>query len=212
MILSDREILAAVQRGDISINPLPPFRSKAWTSTALDLSLDSEIRRWQKIDGSGQSTVITPSLTEFSTDKLIEKHTIPEDCSRNGGVVIRPNEFLLGWTIEKIKLPHTSKIGARVEGKSSLARIGLGVHVTAPTIHAGFGANANDPKYPGSPIRLEIWNAGPLDICLSKGMRICQLIFEEVHGTPDEAYAGGFAVQGPKKPKKAAAAKRPRPD
>ena len=196
MILSDREILAAVQRGDITITPLPEFRSKSWTSTALDLTLEAEIRRWIKIAELGQSMPINPLLPEFNTDELIARHTILEDCSREP-VVIGSNEFLLGWTVEKIKLPHTSKIAARVEGKSSLARIGLGVHVTAPTIHAEFGVNPDDPGYAGSPIRLEIWNAGPLGIVLSKGMRICQMIFEEVHGTPDEAYRGTYAVQGP---------------
>src|SRR5262249_38752476 len=196
MILSDREILAAVQRGDIAITPLPEFRSKSWTSTALDLTLDAEIRRWSKIAGPGQSMPIRPMSPEFNTDELIARHTTLEDCSRRQ-VVIGSNEFVLGWTVEKVKLPHTSKIAARVEGKSSLARIGLGVHVTAPTIHAGFGVNPDHPRYPGSPIRLEIWNAGPLEIVLSKGMRICQMIFEEVHGTPDEAYRGTYAVQGP---------------
>jgi dCTP deaminase len=198
VILSDREIYAAVVRGDISISPLPPFRSPAWTSTALDLTLDTEIRRWKEIKGAGQVTHISPASQEFNTDELILRHTDIEDCLK-GQVVIRKNEFLLGWTVEKIKLPHTSKIAARVEGKSSLARIGIGVHVTAPTIHAGFGVNSDDLNYAGSPIRLEIWNAGPLEILLTRNMRICQLIFEEVHGTPDEAYVGKFAVQGPKR-------------
>ena len=196
MILSDREILAAVQRGDIGITPLAPFRSKPWTSTALDLTLDAEIRRWKTIKGAGQSTNIDPMDVDFNSDELIARHTTEEDC-RSGTIVICRNEFLLGWTTEKIKLPHTSKIAARVEGKSSLARIGLGAHVTAPTIHAGFGVNPDDSEYPGSPIRLEIWNAGPLSIVLRCGMRICQLIFEEVHGTPDEGYTGNFAIQGP---------------
>jgi dCTP deaminase len=211
LILSDREILAAVERGDINIAPMPAFRSKAWTSTALDLTLDSEIRRWGAIKGAGQLTAISPNLPDFNSDELIARHTSIADCSKSQ-VIIGPNEFLLGWTVEKIKLPHTSKLGARVEGKSSLARIGLGVHVTAPTIHAGFGVNIENPAYPGSPIRLELWNAGPLEIILAKGMRICQLIFEEVHGTPADAYTGGFAVQGPKLGKQAPKGKKkPRP-
>jgi dCTP deaminase len=165
------------------------------------LTLDAEIRRWSKIAGPGQSMPIRPMSPEFNTDELIARHTTLEDCSRRQ-VVIGSNEFVLGWTVEKVELPHTSKIAARVEGKSSLARIGLGVHVTAPTIHAGFGVNPDHPRYPGSPIRLEIWNAGPLEIVLSKGMRICQLIFEEVHGTPDEAYSGQYSVQGPTSPRR----------
>ena len=59
---------------------------------------------------------------------------------------------MLGWTAEYVELPIDSRIAARVEGKSSLARLGLGVHITAPTIHAGF---------PGQ-IRLEIVNHGHL--------------------------------------------------
>ena len=110
---------------------------------------------------------------------------------------LAPASFVLGWTIEKIRLPYTSRLAARVEGKSSLARLGIGVHVTAPTIHAGFGDKAGDPAYPGTPIQLEIWNAGPLPIRLIKGLRICQLIFEEVHGTPEKGYSGIFAEQGP---------------
>jgi len=114
------------------------------------------------------------------------------------GFRIEPPPFVLGWTLEKLKLPFRSRLAARVEGKSSLARLGIGVHVTAPTIHAGFGDKSGDPDYPGTPIQLEIWNVGPLPILLTKGMRICQLIFEEVHGTPDKGYSGIFAEQGPR--------------
>lgn len=84
-----------------------------------------------------------------------------------------------------------------MEGKSSLARLGLGVHVTAPTIHAGFGYKDADPEFAGNPIQLEIWNTGPLPIVLKPGMRVCQLVFEQVDGTPEQGYAGQFAIQGP---------------
>lgn len=82
-------------------------------------------------------------------------------------------------------LRNDTRIAARVEGKSSLARIGLAVHITAPTIHAGFDGQ----------IRLEIVNHGPLPILLKPGMRICQLIFEQTLGTPDKVYGGQFAGQ-----------------
>jgi len=68
---------------------------------------------------------------------------------------------------------------------SSLARLGLGVHVTAPTIHAGFDGH----------IRLEMVNHGKLPIRLRTGMRICQLIFEQTLGTPDKGYRGHFSGQ-----------------
>jgi dCTP deaminase len=112
------------------------------------------------------------------------------------GFILKPGAFVLGWTEEQIRLPHTSRLAARVEGRSSLARLGVGVHVTAPTIHAGFGAT-DDPQYPGTRVRLEIWNCGPLHVCLEKGMKVCQLILEEVHGTPEKGYEGVFATQAP---------------
>jgi hypothetical protein len=65
---------------------------------------------------------------------------------------------------------------ARVEGRSSLARLGVGIHVTAPTIHADFGAT-DDPDYPGTRIRLEVWNCGELHVCLQPGMKVCQQQF-----------------------------------
>jgi dCTP deaminase len=92
---------------------------------------------------------------------------------------------LLGWTKETVELPLSSRLAARVEGKSALARIGLGVHITAPTVHAGFRGS----------IQLEMVNFGNHDIILDQGMRICQLIFEQTVGTPEKGYAGQFAGQ-----------------
>jgi dCTP deaminase len=109
-----------------------------------------------------------------------------------------PKNFILAWTHERIYLPHTSRLCARVDGKSSLGRMGLGVHVTAPTIHAGFGHNKQDSNSHGAQLRLEIWNVGPLPIELVKMMRICQLIIEEVREVPKAGYQGAFNLQGPK--------------
>ena len=108
-----------------------------------------------------------------------------------------PRHFILGWTFERIYLPHWARVCGRVEGKSSLGRMGLGVHVTAPTIHAGFGLDATGAEKHGARLRLEIWNVGPLPIMLTKGMRICQLIIEEVREVPRSGYEGGFNRQGP---------------
>src|SRR5947209_1920472 len=130
-------------------------------------------------------SVIDPTRKGFDCNALIARHTDPEDCTN--GFILEPRRLVLGWTAEKIKLPHTAKIGARVEGKSALARIGVGIHVTAPTVHPGFGYKPTQPRYPGSPLRLEIWNIGPLRARLTKGMPICQLMFEEAPGIPAAA-------------------------
>jgi dCTP deaminase len=192
VILSDREIQAAVKRDAIRITPAPAV--DAWSSTAVDLTLAPTLRRWI-IPAGGAQMSFAPHHPEFNfqalTDQLAEEIAIPPE-----GFLLQQHAFVLGWTVEKIGLPHASRLAARVEGKSSLARLGLGVHVTAPTIHAGFGYNENDPAHPGNALQLEIWHVGPLPILLVPGMPVCQLIFEEVHGTPEKGYAGMFANQG----------------
>jgi dCTP deaminase len=194
MILSDREVRAAIGRKVIWVSPCPSADDKRWSATTLDLTLDSEIRPWKPQGGAGIDVTIDPSSAAFNSNNVVRQLTQPQSCE--AGYVIEPNSLVLAWTQERIKLPNASRIGARVEGKSSLARIGLGIHVTAPTIHPGFGEKADDPNFPGAQIRLEIWNISPLRIRLKKGMPICQIIFEEVHGIPEGPYAGQFATQG----------------
>jgi dCTP deaminase len=196
MILSDREVRAARQRRSIWVSDCPPASSKRWSSTTLDLTLAAELRPWLPQGGAGAEVIIDPSLPEFNSNQLIAERTQPVSCDGEG-YVIQPRTLVLGWTREKIKLPNDSRIGARVEGKSSLARIGIGIHVTAPTIHPGFGEKLEDPEFLGSEIRLEIWNIGPLQVRLKMGMPICQIVFEEVHGIPEGPYVGQFAIQGP---------------
>src|SRR5262249_51789069 len=101
------------------------------------------------------------------------------------GYLLNRDQLILAWTTEYISLRPASRVAARIEGKSSLARLGLAVHMTAPTIHAGFDGH----------IRLEIVNHGPLPIRLRPGMRLCQLIFEQTLGTPERGYQGQFTGQ-----------------
>jgi dCTP deaminase len=194
MILSDREIQAALQRGAAIISPEP--NAKAWSSTAVDLTLASELRRWKPLSDESVDAAVCPGNPAYNYTKLAAKHTEIIDIS-NHYYDLKAKQFILGWTVEKIKLPHRSRLAARVEGKSSLSRLGLGIHVTAPTIHAGFGFDPADPDAAGNSIQLEIWNIGDLTIRLVPGLPICELIFEEVHGTPDKGYQGLFMHQGP---------------
>jgi len=198
MILSDREIRSANARSIIGVSDLPPPESKRWAPHALDLTLDEEIRIWAKEDGQHgvEPPIFAPGTEGFTAESIVAQYTQPDRCDGLGYLLL-PQHFVLGWTVEKIRLPYESRIGARVEGKSSLARLGLGVHITAPTIHPGFGAMEGGPEYPGSPLRLEIWNVGVYRIRLTKGMAICQILFEEVHGVPDAGYTGQYAAQGP---------------
>jgi dCTP deaminase len=177
VILTDREIQIALNEGQIIVDPAPT-NLLVYTSTSLDLTLESHISEFhQDIGHSALEQVIDPSHETFSAEKILEKITKQITIDKDGYKLI-PNKLVLGWTVERIHLPIPSRIAARVEGRSSLARFGLGVHITAPTIHAGFN----------NPIRLEIFNHGELPIRLRTGMRICQLIFESTMGTPQKAY------------------------
>lgn len=182
MILTDREIKLSIAAGQIEIEPTPVADSCA--STSVDLTLDSLIRIY-KPAVPGASTVIDPSIPEFNAKVLIEGLTDSRQIDPANGYDLPIGQFVLAWTREMINLKEHARIAARVEGKSSLARLGLAIHVTAPTIHAGFRG----------PIQLEIKNHGSLPIRLRIGMKICQLIFETTLGMPDRAYRGQFLGQ-----------------
>ncbi|MBI5128077.1 MAG: dCTP deaminase [Rhodopseudomonas palustris] len=183
MILTDREIQIALQRKQIIIEPLPQ-QDTAYSSTSVDLTLDPVFT----IFSTGNTFIaksIDPTHPDYNIDDALNEITKSETIDPTSGFQFKPRELVLGWTAEYVKLPYDSRLAARVEGKSSLARLGLGVHVTAPTIHAGFDGQ----------IRLELVNHGPLPIVLKPGMRICQLIFEQTLGTPQRGYQGQFSGQ-----------------
>jgi dCTP deaminase len=104
----------------------------------------------------------------------------------DGSIIIAPGAFALAQTRERVELPEDSCLAARVEGRSSYARLGLVVHMTAPTIHAGFAGT----------IVLEMMNFGPFHLKIDPGRtRICQLIFEELGAAPSCALQTVFQNQ-----------------
>ena len=154
MILSDREIKLALQRDQIRITPLPP--DPAISSTSVDLTLGDDISFWNALAGAAAPPVVYPHQPEFDVTRLLRELATTLRLPAEG-FVLKPGAFVLGWTTEQVCLPYTSRLAARVEGRSSLARLGVGVHVTAPTIHAGFGFT-NTPGYP--PARAFAWKSG----------------------------------------------------
>lgn len=182
MVLCDSEIRVALAHGDLVIDPAPP--PEHISTSAVDLTLDNTFLRWDISSSAGLQHRIDPSDRGFSIPALrahLEK--VPDE--QGGGVLIKPREFLLGMTRERVSLPNESRLAARVEGRSSLARLGLCVHLTAPTIHAGWEG----------PITLEMVNHGPFEILLRPGLAICQLIIEQVFGTPSAAFQSVFQGQ-----------------
>jgi dCTP deaminase len=194
VILCDREIEALLEDNAVLIDPVPD--KKLWTSTAIDLTLHNTFVRWTpKKLPTGQPNKPRPMSPDFNVQAMMEDPHCAEKVVIDpaNGFELEPSKFVLGFTHERIRLPHRCRIAARVEGKSSLARLGLGVHVTAPTIHAGFGTRAEGER--GSEIQLEIFNLGDWSVILDVGMPICQLIFEEVREVPTAGYRGQFSEQ-----------------
>lgn len=179
MILTDREIQAAIQNKHIIIDPPPSL--EAYSSTSLDLTLSKSLRIWKT---DVPERIVSPGTEGYNYIETAKALSEGKEIGAEG-FVINPQVFVLGWTMESVELPIEARLAARVEGKSSLARLGIGIHVTAPTIHAGFKGS----------IQLEICNHGPLKVKLSPGMPVCQLIFEQTLGTPEKGYKGQFYAQ-----------------
>lgn len=176
MILSNTHILAAINAGQIVIDPLggrdtsrPPFNT-----SSIDLRLGPTISV-PKGDDPINIRLDRPYNREFYA-RNSERHEITNERPYN----LEPNHFVLGQTLERVSFPMTGDgpfYAARIEGRSSFARYGLLVHFTAPTIHAGFSG----------PITLELINLGHYPISLHPDVYICQLIIECLSGRPGDA-------------------------
>jgi dCTP deaminase len=177
MILTDREIEIALQHGHLGIEPRPD--PDAYSSTSVDLTLSDKFATWKEIPG----IAISPGAKDYKYSSFAHL----QEVHSAGTFQLHPKHFVLAWTAETVKMPSHSRYAARVEGKSSLARLGISVHVTAPTIHCGWIGT----------IQLEMFNFGPYIVNLDSGMKVCQLIFELTTGTPQIGYRGQFLGQQP---------------
>jgi dCTP deaminase len=179
VILSDREIQEAIKRKQIILDPLPS--DEQYTTSALDLVLGDEIlelktvQELQSEEPAGVERTPVVDLSKVDVRDLLRKYAKPLPRETDGSFILPPDKFVLGITREYIELPRKSKIAARVEGRSTLARLGLVVHLTAPTIHAGFSGR----------IVLEMCNFGNYNLRLIPNtLAICQLIFERLGRIP----------------------------
>ncbi len=156
-------------------------------TTSIDLHMGEPLWIWDpELTGTGKENLKidldTYNYREFSKQYQVEVAKEP-----SGKYLLEPNRVYLGSTFEKVRFPAGSKLAGRVEGKSSLARLGLAVHMTAPMIHCGTGLGI---------ITLEMFNHGPFTIGVRAGeTRICQLILEEVTREPEERSGRTFIRQ-----------------
>ena len=176
MILSNIAILDAIQRGALTIAPLAGTDPSAspFNTSAVDLRLGNEIL----LPKADQPLAL--DLRKKGISLFLQQHCTSLKISEHQPFALKKGVFVLGNTMEKVGFPLLTDqqcYSGRVEGKSSLARCGILVHFTAPTIHAGFTGT----------ITLEIINLNQIDFLLYPGMPICQLIIEEVKGYPTGA-------------------------
>lgn len=181
MILSDRDIQAAIAAGKILVDPIPDV--SRYDSVSLNLRIGEDpARRWRRDLVGNPGVVVTLDLTSFNYKKLEGSHQETLPLAGDGGWVLQPGDFVLVKTLERIGLPLGSKISGRIEGRSTPARLGVTAHVTAPIIHAGFEGR----------IELEIVNHGPFAIkFFPKKTSIAQVVFERVSSLPT---TGGKSV------------------
>ncbi|MBU2852963.1 dCTP deaminase [Acidithiobacillus ferriphilus] len=173
MILSNVKIVECLKAGHFSIDGLTSLDPglSPFNTTSVDLTLDNEIVI------PDENSIVVINMAGGGISAHIARNSKELITSEDQPFLLKKGQFILAKTKEFVDFKINGEgdcYSARVEGKSSLARCGILVHFTAPTIHAGFSGN----------ITLEIINLGNTTLMLYPGMSICQLIIEQVCGIP----------------------------
>jgi dCTP deaminase len=173
MVLSDVDLKAVLDAGEIVITP-PPDLSTQLGACSLDLRLGSEFRVFER----ARTAFIDPR-GEIDWDSFTRLETVQEGKP----FIMHPSELVLASTIEHLTLP--ADILGRLEGRSSLGRLGIIVHGTAPLFFPGFTGCAV----------MELGNIGPMPVALYPGMRICAFTFERISSPSSKPYQGKYSGQ-----------------
>ena len=151
MLLSDRDILAEIDSGRVRVDP--------WDEAMLQpSSVDVRLDRYFRVFENHRYPHIDPAADQQELTREVEP-------AGDEPFILHPGEFVLGSTLEEVSLP--ADIAARVEGKSSLGRLGLLTHATAGFVDPGFSGH----------VTLELANVATLPIKLYPGMKIGQFCF-----------------------------------
>lgn len=165
-ILSDQDIKKCLESGKIIIEPLEKPEIQIQPSS-VDLRIGSEFKGFRIV----RKPCIDP-MDKGDLESYMESFYIDE----GEPFIIHPGEFALATTYETVKLPDD--LVARVEGRSSMGRLGITMHVTAGYI---------DPGFQGK-ITLEISNIGKMPVALYTGQRVCQIVFETMTSPSKRPY------------------------
>ena len=177
MLLSDRDIRAELESGRISLAPADP-------ALVQPASVDVRLDRFFRVFENHRYPHIDPATDQPDLTRLVEPPL-------GEPFVLHPGEFVLASTYEVVTLPDD--VAARLEGKSSLGRLGLLTHSTAGFIDPGFTGH----------VTLELSNVATLPILLHPGMRIGQLCFFRLSSPAEHPYGSvlhGSRYQGQRGP------------
>lgn len=166
MVLADVDIKLALKKGKIKIIPSPNLKEQLG-SCSIDLHLGSAFR------------ILEHSKKAFidATQKEVNKEITREIKLKKGEkFVMQPGDFVLAVTQETIKI--APDLMGRLEGKSSLGRLGIVVHSTASVF---------DPGWDGKAV-LELGNLGRMAVALTVGQRICAMTFEQLSSPAEVPY------------------------
>lgn len=166
MILSDRDVRERLARGDIKIAPEPDPEIQIQPAS-IDLRLGYDFQTFNYT----QQALIDPA-----DPSSFEQLTNLIHLQESERFIVHPGEFVLATTLEHVEIPDD--LVARLEGRSSIGRLGIVIHSTAGYIDPGFKGR----------ITLEISNLGRIAVALYPGMRICQIAFEEMSSPVSEGY------------------------
>jgi dCTP deaminase len=162
MLMSDRDIRASIEAGQIGLEPLD-------MNLLQPSSFDVRIDRFFRLFDNHKYAFIDPAEPQEELTRFIE--VAPDEP-----FILHPGEFVLGSTYEFVKLPDN--VAARLEGKSSLGRLGLVTHSTAGFVDPGFNGH----------VTLELSNMATLPIKLWPGMKIGQLCFFQLSSPSETPY------------------------
>jgi len=168
VLLSDRDIRAELDAGRVVLDP---YESAMLQPSSIDVRLDKFFRLFD----NHKYPFIDPSQEQPELTRLVE-------VASGEPLVLHPGEFVLGSTFESVTLPDD--VAARLEGKSSLGRLGLLTHSTAGFIDPGFSGH----------VTLELSNVATLPITLWPGMKIGQMCFFRLSSAAENPY--GSSVYG----------------
>ena len=166
MILSDKDIKAKLDSGEIKINPMPDL-AVALGPISIDFRLGHQFMVYRRTE-QPFIDVQKPETLENLTNLITKQNREP--------FTIHPGEFVLANTLESVEIPDN--LAGRLEGRSSLGRLGIVIHSPAGKFDPGWKGN----------LVLEISNIGLVPVMLYPEMRVCQFLFEELSSPTTQPY------------------------